>query len=46
MSRSLIVTDAWSPQTVGVVRCLDAVGQELKNAGDNVRYHQLPYAIS
>ncbi len=30
MSRILIVTDAWYPQTNGVVRCLDAVGRELK----------------
>lgn len=38
MSKILIVTDAWYPQTNGVVRCLDAVGQELKAGGDDVHY--------
>lgn len=38
MSRILIVTDAWYPQTNGVVRCLDAVGKELKGRGHDVQY--------
>jgi glycosyltransferase involved in cell wall biosynthesis len=38
MTRILIVTDAWFPQTNGVVRCLDAVGRELKAKGHDVHY--------
>ena len=38
MSRILIVTDAWHPQTNGVVRCLDAVGRELQEQGHTVEY--------
>ncbi|MGC4077540.1 MAG: glycosyltransferase family 1 protein [Rubrivivax sp.] len=38
MRKILIVTDAWRPQTNGVVRCLDAVGQELMARGHNVSY--------
>ena len=38
MSRVLIVTDAWLPQTNGVVRCLEAVGRELAARGDQVNY--------
>lgn len=38
MSRILIVTDAWFPQTNGVVRCLDNVGRELKGRGHDVQY--------
>ena len=38
MSRILIVTDAWFPQTNGVVRCLDAVGRELRGRGHDVQY--------
>ncbi|HTJ56429.1 MAG TPA: glycosyltransferase family 1 protein [Devosiaceae bacterium] len=38
MSRILIVTDAWYPQTNGVVRCLDAVGRELRGRGHDVQY--------
>ena len=38
MSRILIVSDAWHPQTNGVVRCLDAVGRELKGRGHDVHY--------
>jgi len=38
MTRTLIVTDAWYPQTNGVVRCLDAVGQELGKRGDEVNF--------
>ena len=38
MSRILIVTDAWHPQTNGVVRCLDAVGRELRGRGHDVQY--------
>jgi len=38
MSRILIVTDAWYPQTNGVVRCLDNVGRELKGRGHDVQY--------
>jgi glycosyltransferase involved in cell wall biosynthesis len=38
MSKILIVTDAWYPQTNGVVRCLDAVGTELKGRGHEVHY--------
>lgn len=38
MSRILIVTDAWFPQTNGVVRCLEAVGHELRGRGHDVQY--------
>ncbi len=38
MARVLIVTDAWYPQTNGVVRCLDSVGMELKKRGAEVVY--------
>jgi 1,2-diacylglycerol 3-alpha-glucosyltransferase/glucuronosyltransferase len=38
MSRILIVTDAWYPQTNGVVRCLDNVGRELRSSGHEVDY--------
>ncbi|WP_423068206.1 glycosyltransferase family 4 protein [Devosia sp. CN2-171] len=38
MLKVLIVTDAWRPQTNGVVRCLDAVGTELRGRGHNVSY--------
>jgi glycosyltransferase involved in cell wall biosynthesis len=38
MSSLLIVTDAWRPQTNGVVRCLEAVGAELTAAGMTVHY--------
>jgi glycosyltransferase involved in cell wall biosynthesis len=38
MTAILIVTDAWYPQTNGVVRCLDAVGRELKGKGHDVHY--------
>jgi len=38
MTRVLIVTDAWHPQTNGVVRCLDAVGTQLRMRGLEVRY--------
>ena len=38
MSRILIVTDAWYPQTNGVVRCLDAVGKELRSRGHDIQY--------
>jgi glycosyltransferase involved in cell wall biosynthesis len=38
MSRILVVTDAWYPQTNGVVRCLDNVGRELKERGHDVQY--------
>ncbi|MDR3471923.1 MAG: glycosyltransferase family 1 protein [Devosia sp.] len=38
MSRILIVTDAWFPQTNGVVRCLDNVGRELRGRGHDVQY--------
>jgi len=38
MRKVLIVTDAWRPQTNGVVRCLDAVGRELMNRGHEVSY--------
>lgn len=34
--RILIVTDAWYPQVNGVVRTLDAVGNELKRRGHDV----------
>ncbi len=38
MRKVLIVTDAWLPQTNGVVRCLDAVGRELLAMGHEVSY--------
>lgn len=38
MTRVLIVTDAWHPQTNGVVRCLDNVGRELRAMGATVDY--------
>jgi glycosyltransferase involved in cell wall biosynthesis len=38
MTRLLIVTDAWHPQTNGVVRCLDNVGRELRGRGYDVQY--------
>ncbi|HEY4199822.1 MAG TPA: glycosyltransferase family 1 protein [Devosiaceae bacterium] len=38
MTKLLIVTDAWYPQTNGVVRSLDAVGKELKRRGMSVEY--------
>ncbi|MBN9314708.1 MAG: glycosyltransferase family 1 protein [Devosia sp.] len=38
MLKVLIVTDAWRPQTNGVVRCLDAVGRELMGRGHSVSY--------
>jgi len=38
MSKVLIVTDAWLPQTNGVVRCLEAVGRELVHMGHAVSY--------
>ena len=38
MSKVLIVTDAWLPQTNGVVRCLEAVGRELVRMGNEVSY--------
>lgn len=38
MSKVLIVTDAWLPQTNGVVRCLEAVGRELVRMGHEVSY--------
>lgn len=38
LQKVLIVTDAWRPQTNGVVRCLEAVGQELRGRGHIVSY--------
>ncbi len=38
MAKVLIVTDAWFPQTNGVVRCLESIGRELVAAGDIVHY--------
>ncbi|MGV3490641.1 MAG: glycosyltransferase family 4 protein [Devosia sp.] len=38
MRKVLIVTDAWRPQTNGVVRCLEMVGQELRSRGHTVSY--------
>lgn len=38
MARVLIVTDAWQPQTNGVVRCLEALGAQLVAGGHTVRY--------
>ena len=38
MSRVLVVTDAWHPQTNGVVRCLDAIGKEMRGRGHVVDY--------
>ncbi len=37
-SRIVIVTDAWTPQVNGVVRCLTAVGDELARRGMDVFY--------
>lgn len=37
-NRLLIVTDAWHPQTNGVVRCLTSVGSELEGRGWTVDY--------
>ncbi len=34
----LIVTDAWQPQTNGVVRTLEVLGEQLKEFGNDVRY--------
>ncbi|UJQ95452.1 glycosyltransferase family 4 protein [Mariluticola halotolerans] len=36
MDKVLIVTDAWKPQTNGVVRCLEAVSSELRSRGFKV----------
>ncbi|HEY8596418.1 MAG TPA: glycosyltransferase family 1 protein [Devosiaceae bacterium] len=38
MTRVLIVTDAWHPQTNGVVHSLGAIGRELSRRGIDVRY--------
>jgi glycosyltransferase involved in cell wall biosynthesis len=38
MARILIVTDAWLPQTNGVVRCLENLGRELASRGHVVSY--------
>jgi glycosyltransferase involved in cell wall biosynthesis len=38
MAKVLIVTDAWLPQTNGVVRCLEAVGRELVAMDYEVSY--------
>lgn len=38
MTRLLIVTDAWYPQTNGVVHSLDAVGRHLRARGFDVQY--------
>jgi len=38
MTSLLIVTDAWYPQTNGVVHSLDAVGKELERRGYSVQY--------
>lgn len=38
MDKVLIVTDAWKPQTNGVVRCLESVGLELRKTGMKVVY--------
>lgn len=38
MGKVLIVTDAWLPQTNGVVRCLENTGRELVAAGHEVIY--------
>jgi glycosyltransferase involved in cell wall biosynthesis len=38
MRKVLIVTDAWLPQTNGVVRCLEAVGRELTRMGEAVSF--------
>lgn len=37
-SKILIVTDAWRPQTNGVVRCLENVGAQLRGRGHAVSY--------
>jgi glycosyltransferase involved in cell wall biosynthesis len=38
LRKVLIVTDAWLPQTNGVVRCLEAMGRELIAMGHEVTY--------
>jgi len=38
MRKVLIVTDAWLPQTNGVVRCLQSLGDELVRMGHELRY--------
>lgn len=38
MDKVLIVTDAWKPQTNGVVRCLESVGSELRKGRMKVVY--------
>ena len=38
MAKILVVTDAWHPQLNGVVRCLEAVGAQLRAQGDDVDY--------
>lgn len=38
MDKVLIITDAWKPQTNGVVRCLESVGLELRRSGKKVAY--------
>jgi len=38
VTKLLIVTDAWTPQTNGVVRCLQSVGLELVRQGIDVKY--------
>ena len=38
MPKLLIVTDAWHPQTNGVVRCLESLGRELVGMGYAVSY--------
>jgi glycosyltransferase involved in cell wall biosynthesis len=48
----VIVSDAWHPQTNGVVRTLDAVSVELKNRGHKVtmitpdQFHHFPKSLS
>jgi len=37
-NRLLIVTDAWHPQTNGVVRCLESVGKEMSARGTEVEF--------
>ena len=34
----LIITDAWYPQTNGVVRTMDNLGQQLRKRGHEVKY--------
>jgi glycosyltransferase involved in cell wall biosynthesis len=36
VSKILVITDAWFPQTNGVVRCWDSVGRELVRRGEDV----------